>query len=85
MILTDTGPLIALLDQNDPNHARCFAAAQNLPKEPLLTTLPCITEVLYFLGKEGGHAAQQKLWDMRRAGKLVVHPLSDSELSRSTA
>jgi predicted nucleic acid-binding protein len=77
MILTDTGPLVALIDANDPNHARCLAAARQLPQEPLLTTWSCLTEAMYFLHKEGGYPAQRKLWNLRRAGSLVVFEMSE--------
>lgn len=81
-MLTDTGPLIALLDKNDPNHYKCLTEAQSLPVGPLITTLPCFTEAIYFLGKEGGHQAQQRLWSMRSAGKLLIHPQIEAELDR---
>jgi uncharacterized protein len=80
--LTDTGPLIALIDKNDPNHARVLAGAQALPPGPLLTTLLCFTETMYFLAKAGGHSAQQRLWGMRQMGKLLLHPVSEEELDR---
>ncbi len=82
MTLIDTGPLVALIDKNDSNHARVLACARTLPPGPLLTTLFCFTETMYFVGKEGGHNAQQRIWDMRRAGKILLHPLSDAELDR---
>ena len=50
MILTDTGPIVALLDSDDPYHSQCVAAAQRLPGEPFLTTWPCFTEAMYLLG-----------------------------------
>ncbi len=82
MTLTDTGPLVALLDRNDPNHARSLAAVQNLPAGPLITTLPCFTEAMYFVGKEGGHGAQQRLWVLQEAGKLRIHAWDESEVGR---
>ena len=33
MILTDTGPLVALLDTSDPYHTHCVAASRRLPPE----------------------------------------------------
>ena len=38
MILTDTGPLVALLDADDRHHQRCLTAIRQLPAEPMLTT-----------------------------------------------
>jgi hypothetical protein len=52
--LTDTGPLVALLNRNDPNHGACAAAAKGLPHGPLVTTWPCFTEAMYLLHKAGG-------------------------------
>jgi len=82
MILCDSGPLVALLNQNDPQHARCVEVLRSLPAQPLLTTLPCFGEAMYLLWRVGGHAAQSRLWGMRRDGKLVVYLHSDAELSR---
>ena len=53
MILTDTGPLVALIRRNDENHAACsaFFATQ---RGPLLTTWPCFAEAMYLLFRAGG-------------------------------
>lgn len=49
MILTDTGPLVALLDADDPYHAECVAALHRLPLGPLLTTWVCLTEATFLV------------------------------------
>ena len=82
MILTDTGPIVALLDVNDQHHAVCFATASRLHEEPLLTTCSCFTEAMHFLGRAGGYGYQARLWDLYRAAKLVVHQLSPAETDR---
>lgn len=82
MTLTDTGPLVALADKNDPAHSRCVAAARTLPKAPLLTTWPCFTEAMHLLDRAGGHRAQDKLWQLRRTGIVVLHGLTDAEGDR---
>ena len=53
MILIDTGPIVAIMDRFDPNHLKCRKRAEGLAAEPLITTLPCFTEAMYFLQKAG--------------------------------
>lgn len=85
MILTDTGPLVALLDKDDGRHADCVTAAEGLPAGPLLTTWPCFTEAAYLLGALGGYRFQAELWRLRTDGLLVLHDLSSSEMDRMIA
>ena len=48
-ILTDAGPLAALVDRNDPNFGRVLEEMKRLPDVPLLTTWPCLTEAMYLV------------------------------------
>ncbi|NEQ99097.1 MAG: PIN domain nuclease [Cyanothece sp. SIO2G6] len=80
MILTDTGPLVALLDKDDASHQQCVQIAQQLPAGPMLTTWPCFTEAMYLLGAVGGYRYQSVLWSFFKAGRLVLHPSSPTEL-----
>jgi predicted nucleic acid-binding protein len=82
MTLTDTGPLVALLDKDDARHPDSVAAAQRLPAGPLLTTWPCFTEAMYLLGEVGGHRYQAELWKLRQAGRLILHDLTTAEVDR---
>ena len=82
MTLTDTGALVALLDVNDPYHAECVAAAQHLPAGPLLTTWACFTEAMYLLGAVGGYRYQAALWQLRAAGRVVLHDMTVAEADR---
>lgn len=84
MILTDAGPLVAILDRRDPYHERCIAAARPLGDLPLLTTLPCFGEALYLLGVSGGYRFQAELWNMRSLGNLFLHDLTTAELDRAS-
>lgn len=81
-MLTDTGPLVALLDEDDNYHTACVAAAWRLPRGALLTTWPCFTEAMYLLGQTGGARYQASLWRMRSAGGLVIHDLTTAEANR---
>ena len=47
-ILIDTGPIVALLDQNDPYHDSCVKYARKMP-ETVYTCWPVITEACYLL------------------------------------
>jgi predicted nucleic acid-binding protein len=51
--LTDAGPLLALLDADEPEHKRCRDAL-DLLRLPLLTTWPAFTEAMYLIGRAGG-------------------------------
>lgn len=81
-MLTDTGPLVALLDTDDPKHQACVNIGRCLPRGPLLTTGPCFTEAMYLLGKVGGIRYQAALWQMRAANRLIFHDLTETEADR---
>lgn len=82
MILTDTGPLMALLDADDRHHQRCLVAIRGLPPEPMLTTWPCFTEAIYLLGAVGGYSYQANLWRLYTGGRLRMHAFSSGEIER---
>ena len=82
MTLTDTGPLVALLNRNDPNHSTCIGTAKVLPSGPLVTTWPCFTEAMYLLHRAGGYAGQEALWRLVESGRLVLHGPGAAELGR---
>lgn len=71
MVLTDAGPLVALLDLGEPDHLTCRQALSRL-HGPMLTTWPAFTEAMYLLGEAGGWTAQEALWRLLRRGDLVV-------------
>ena len=84
MTLTDTGPLVALINAADQHHARCAAALAALPAGPLLTTWPCFTEAMHLLWRDGGYRYQTTLWDMYRGERLILHELTAAEILRMT-
>lgn len=82
MILTDTGPMVALIDPNDSYHAESVRISRTLGAEVMLTTWPCFTEAMHLLGRVAGHRLQNGLWDMRRGGRLSIHPTTENEADR---
>ena len=76
--ILDTGPIVAALNEQDPDHQRCatlLARAQDL-----LVPSPVLVEVDYWLVKLAG----PKVWsdfvaDINRGAYRVVHP-TDSDL-----
>ena len=85
MTLTDTGPLVALLDAGDQYHASCVDAMHRVPSFPLLTTWVCFAEAMYLLGDVGGYSYQAALWDLVKTGQLVLHDLTRAETHRMAA
>jgi predicted nucleic acid-binding protein len=80
--LTDTGPIVALLDDDDDHHAVCLGVAKTLPAGPLQTTWPCYTEAMYLLGDSGGYRFQERLWHLRATGHLQIIELTATETDR---
>ncbi|KAA0224684.1 PIN domain-containing protein [candidate division KSB1 bacterium] len=83
MILTDTGPLVALLDKDDSHHAACVEASKHLPAAPLVTTWPCFTEAMYLLGEVGGYRYEAEFWKLLRDQKLFLLDLTQAEIVRA--
>ena len=81
-LLVDTGPMVAIIDRADARHGYCTAMLQALRGEPMVTTWQCFTEAMHFLGRAAGYRRQDALWDMRRAGLLIIHSSTDSEADR---
>lgn len=80
MIIADAGPLVALVDARDPDHALCRQALVQITT-PLLTTWPAFTEAMYLLGA-GGWRAQRAVWDRLDDGGLAIAPDADVDRGR---
>ena len=83
MILTDTGPLVALINRNDPDHVACVNIVKRLPAELLVTTWPCFTEAMYLLFRGSGYPGQRGLWRLRTTGKLNLYDLTPTQVDRT--
>lgn len=82
MTLVDAGPLIAIIDADERDHASCMDALDQLTF-PLITTWPAFTEAMYLLARAGGIRAQRALWRLVATERLVVADLSPPAVDRS--
>jgi predicted nucleic acid-binding protein len=78
-LLTDAGPLVALLDRGDPAHEACVAALKTV-RDPLITVWPAFTEAMYLLA--GVWAAQNALWSRLETEALTLAPLDETDAPR---
>lgn len=80
MLLVDTGPLVALFDPRDRDHRAVRATLEHI-REPLVTTVPVLTEAFHLLGP--GSRGAQALGEFLERHGLQVWFLSDPTLGRS--
>ena len=71
MILTDAGPLVAILDRGEQHHRACVECLDELTG-PMLTTWPAFTEAMYLLGEAGHWLAQDALWRLVAQGDVEL-------------
>lgn len=82
MILVDAGPLVAIVDAGEADHARCVSALSDLTA-PMITTWPALTEAMYLLGGAGGWVAQKALWTLVERGELQAMDLDETAKNRT--
>ncbi|SPF53983.1 putative nucleic acid-binding protein, contains PIN domain [Candidatus Sulfopaludibacter sp. SbA4] len=83
--LVDAGPLIALIDRGQGDLHRVCVTASSAISGPLLTTWPCLTEAMHFLGNLRGWTGQEALWRFVDRGALRIHAPTESEALRMRA
>ena len=80
MILVDTGPLVALFDPQDAQHARCVRILKGI-REPIVTTMPVLTEAFHMLGPAS--IGSDRLRDFIETGGLSVWFFDRPALTRA--
>lgn len=80
VVLVDTGPLVALFDPSDAQHARCQAELARLRRRTLVTSLAVVTEAAYLL--DFSVRAQSALLRFIGAGAVELESLDGGELLR---
>ena len=78
-VLVDAGPMVALVDADDDQHAACVREIRRL-RGPLLSVWPAVTEAMYLLGRIGW-SAQRDLWDMLEA-RIQIRELEPPDVRR---
>lgn len=81
MTLTDAGALVALIDKNQPQSARCRATFATLSL-PLVTTWPAFTEAMYLVYQVGGWPLQRNLWEYVEQKVLQIYSSDEAGQER---
>ena len=81
MTVIDAGPLVALNNRNDPNHARCLSALPRL-RGPLIATWHVVTEAMHLLGRDVGWPGQSMLIDLIADGRIEIAAQGQREAVR---
>jgi predicted nucleic acid-binding protein len=79
MILVDTGPLVALIHEDDNEHRICKDTFLTF-SEPLGTVWPVLTEALYLLNFSW--EGQNALCEMIQVGAVEILPLGTDDVDR---
>lgn len=82
MILVDTGPLVALIHQDDNEHLTCKETFEAL-NESLGTVWPVLTEAMHLLSFSW--QAQAVLWEIIESGAVELLALERGDVERMKA
>ncbi len=75
-VLIDAGPLVALLDRSDRQHAAVADALAEI-RDPLVSVWPAITEAMYLLSFSW--SAQRALWEILETEVVRLLPLAEAD------
>lgn len=78
-LIIDTGPLVALLDRSERNHARCVDAVREW-RGQLVTTEAVLTESLYLLSDSW--QGQQNCLELFMREAIILMPTTPATLKR---
>lgn len=81
-LVLDTGPIVALLDAADPQHAACVAAVDET-SEDLVIPVPVLAEVDYWLNQLFGPEPWIAFVEDVTAGAYRLHHLDEQQLARA--
>jgi predicted nucleic acid-binding protein len=78
-VLVDAGPLVALIESTDRNHASAVTALKTFTG-PLFTVWPAFTEAMYILRQSD--RSQEALWGVIDSGAIDYAPLGSDDVPR---
>ncbi|MBA2460255.1 MAG: PIN domain-containing protein [Actinobacteria bacterium] len=81
--MLDTGPIVALLDADDPEHAACVAMVEEV-NEDLVIPVPVLVEVDYWLRKLFGGQTWQAFVEDVAGGAYRLHHIDEDQLVRAS-
>lgn len=81
MILVDTGPIVAVINDRDDRHHECLELLERLPG-PLLVPVPVATEVCLLLERRRGTRAELAFLADLRAGQYTLVESMAADLAR---
>ena len=81
MIVWDTGPIVAMANEQDRHHTRCVDLFDSAPG-PLLVPAPILTEVCYLLERERGAQAEAGFLRSVRDDVFTLVALTAVDLDR---
>lgn len=82
MLILDTGPLLALLDADDPDHARCLSTVTDV-SEDLAVPGPVLVELDYWVCKLLGQEAWAIFVDDLASGAYRLLQPDEGDLRRA--
>jgi predicted nucleic acid-binding protein len=81
-LVLDTGVVIALLDGDEPHHARCALLTRDVT-EDLVLPAPTLAEIDYWFRKRGRVATWMRFVEEIVAGGFRLHRPDDEEVERA--
>lgn len=77
-VLIDAGPLVAVIDARDLDHAECSVLLEEI-RPPLVTTWAAVTEAMHLVNRRGDQRAQFRLWDLIRREAITITHIPGSQ------
>jgi predicted nucleic acid-binding protein len=82
VLIVDTGPLVAVTDADDPDHARCDELLDADPG-PLITTALVIAEAGFLIDRQVGAHAEAALVSDVVEGRITIETLTAADWRRT--